>query len=160
MGAGNSKPTEHVFYGETPVRFSNSLVTTLQSSSETDSTRQKALEFEVQSRVNSELQRLQTRESQLLQDLEARISEVAVPEIDLDRVKVQQQINDLKRRLEHIPKVAELDKEIEKAREEVVKCLRTNDTRPLDCYKEVEEFKNEVSRLEKEFVVKTVGREY
>jgi altered-inheritance-of-mitochondria protein 13 len=32
--------------------------------------------------------------------------------------------------------------------------------RPLDCWKEVEEFKRQARRMEKEFVVRIVGREY
>lgn len=36
----------------------------------------------------------------------------------------------------------------------------SSNTRPLDCWKEVEEFKMQTRRLEKAFVVKTVGREY
>jgi len=35
-----------------------------------------------------------------------------------------------------------------------------SDRTPLDCYKEVEEFKNQIRRMEREFVVRTVGRDY
>lgn len=35
-----------------------------------------------------------------------------------------------------------------------------SNTRPLDCWKEVEDFKAQARRLEKQFVVRTVGREY
>lgn len=41
---------------------------------------------------------------------------------------------------------------MEKAREELVACLRTNDRRPLDCWQEVEGFKREVGRLERKFI--------
>ena len=44
------------------------------------------------------------------------------------------------------------DKKVESAREEVVKCLRVNDRRPLDCWREVEAFRREVGRLEGEFL--------
>jgi len=44
------------------------------------------------------------------------------------------------------------DKAVEKAKKEVVTCLRVNDRRPLDCWKEVEAFKKEVGRLEKGFL--------
>jgi MICOS complex subunit MIC19 len=40
------------------------------------------------------------------------------------REKVQAEIDELKRRLQHMPKVTELDKDVEKARSEVIKCLR------------------------------------
>jgi MICOS complex subunit MIC19 len=41
---------------------------------------------------------------------------------------------------------------VEKARGELVGCLRLNDRRPLDCWREVEAFKREVGRLEEKFV--------
>ena len=44
------------------------------------------------------------------------------------------------------------DKAVEKAKQDVVTCLRLNDRRPLDCWKEVEAFKKEVGRLEKGFL--------
>ncbi|KAL0638115.1 hypothetical protein Q9L58_002896 [Maublancomyces gigas] len=164
MGSGSSKPTEHVFYGETPVRFSNDLVESLQSSSESDSTREKALELHIQSRVESELQRLQSRESQILNDLEAKLSaedkEHGGAEKNPGREKVQKEIDVLRRRLDAMPKLMGLDKDVENARESVVKCLRLNDRTPLDCYKEVDNFKAQTRRLERQFVVRTVGRDF
>lgn len=44
------------------------------------------------------------------------------------------------------------DKGVVKAKDSVVKCLRENDRRPLDCWREVEAFKREVGRLEKGFL--------
>ena len=44
------------------------------------------------------------------------------------------------------------DKVVDRAKEDVIKCLRTNDRRPLDCWREVEVFKAEVGRLEKDFL--------
>lgn len=82
-----------------PVQFSSNLVDALQSNSEvcipshrakknrpnqkltthpikqTDSTRSKALELEIQNRVAQELQRLREREQQTLAEIEKRISE-------------------------------------------------------------------------------------
>lgn len=48
------------------------------------------------------------------------------------------------------------DKAIEKTKGEIVKCLRLNDRRPLDCWREVEAFKEEVGRLEKNFLGKVM----
>ncbi|CAI7650210.1 unnamed protein product [Penicillium glandicola] len=80
MGAGNSKPeasagSQHVFSSNSPVQFSSNLVDALQSTSETDSTRAKALELEIQNRVAQELKRLHEREKQTLAEIEKRISE-------------------------------------------------------------------------------------
>jgi altered-inheritance-of-mitochondria protein 13 len=41
---------------------------------------------------------------------------------------------------------------VEKAKSEVVRCLRENDRKPLDCYREVERFRAEVRRLESVWV--------
>ena len=49
-------------------------------------------------------------------------------------------------------KVEKPDQGVEKAKNELVGCLRTNDRRPLDCWEEVEKFKSEVARLEQAFV--------
>jgi altered-inheritance-of-mitochondria protein 13 len=53
--------------------------------------------------------------------------------------------------------VREIPDGVESARSDVVRCLRDNDRRPLDCWKEVEAFKEEVRRLEKGWVEKVVS---
>lgn len=47
-----------------------------------------------------------------------------------------------------VKEIGELDATVERTRDEVVKCLRGNDKRPLDCWKEVEAFREGVRRLE------------
>jgi altered-inheritance-of-mitochondria protein 13 len=69
---------------------------------------------------------------------------------------VSKEIAELKKKLEARKKLEQVDPAVEKAKEDVVACLRTNDRRPLDCWKEVETFRREVGRLEREFVEKTV----
>jgi altered-inheritance-of-mitochondria protein 13 len=71
---------------------------------------------------------------------------------DLSRESIQREITTLKTKLEGRKKVEDLDRGVEKAKSEVVQCLRANDRRPLDCWKEVENFRREVSRLEQAFV--------
>lgn len=46
----------------------------------------------------------------------------------------------------------DVDKEVESAKAEVVKCLKLHDTRPLDCYREVSKFKDAVFKMEGKFV--------
>lgn len=38
------------------------------------------------------------------------------------------------------------------SRQDVISCLRLNDRKPLDCWKEVEAFKREVRKLEENYV--------
>ena len=73
---------------------------------------------------------------------------------DLGRQSVQREIEELRKKLSQ-RKLREgivNDKGVEKAKEDVVRCLRLNDRRPLDCWQEVETFKKEVGRLEKGFL--------
>ena len=174
-------------HSETPVRFSQELVDSLQSSTEvceswnpyksiltlnagqTDSTREKTLELHIQSRVAQELKRIEAHESQLLKELEEKISSEPLPSEsgelqghdgraafdqlkDLNRESIQREITSLKTKLDSRKKVEDLDRGVERAKSEVVQCLRANDRRPLDCWKEVEAFRREVSRLEQAFV--------
>ncbi|MCJ1396423.1 hypothetical protein MMC18_009313 [Xylographa bjoerkii] len=73
---------------------------------------------------------------------------------DLGRQSVQNEIEELRQKLQQRKLREDIsgDKAVEKAKQDVVTCLRLNDRRPLDCYKEVEAFKKEVGRLEKNFL--------
>jgi altered-inheritance-of-mitochondria protein 13 len=77
----------------------------------------------------------------------------------LSRESIQNELASLKKKLENrkkVKEVGELDKSVEKAREDVISCLRGNDRRPLDCWREVEAFKREVGRVEKDWIEKVV----
>jgi altered-inheritance-of-mitochondria protein 13 len=65
---------------------------------------------------------------------------------------VQNDVTELRKKLERRKKLADVDEGVDKAKSEVIKCLRANDRKPLDCYKEVEKFKEEVRRLESVWV--------
>lgn len=62
----------------------------------------------------------------------------------------------MKAKLDSRKKLEKPTTEVEKAKEDLVQCLRMNDRRPLDCWKEVEEFKSQVGLLEKAFVEKSL----
>lgn len=74
----------------------------------------------------------------------------------LSRSSVSKEIVELKKKLEGRKRLERLDPGVEKAKEELVQCLRINDRRPLDCWQEREAFKREVGRLEREFVERAV----
>ena len=65
---------------------------------------------------------------------------------------ISQEIAKLKHTLSERKVLKDLPPEVEKARNAVVSCLRVNDRRPLDCWREVEVFKSEVRKLEEKFV--------
>lgn len=73
---------------------------------------------------------------------------------ELSRASVQKEIEDLKDKLAKRRLKEEVvgNKEVGKARDEVVSCLRINDRRPLDCWREVDAFRREVGKLERAFL--------
>lgn len=75
---------------------------------------------------------------------------------EMSNSSVTKEIEALKKKLETRKKLEEADPQVNKAKEDVVACLRLHDRRPLDCWKEVEIFKREVGRLERDFVEKTI----
>lgn len=130
-------------------------LTTLQ---QTDVSRSQTLELQIQARVAAELKRLQEEETAALRQAQEKISApTAGDDNKPDRRAVSKEVEALKSRLESRRKVRAIPDSVEAARGEVVRCLRENDRRPLDCWKEVEAFKEEVRRLEKEWVDKVVG---
>lgn len=50
------------------------------------------------------------------------------------------------------------DEEVKRARGEVVRCLRFNDRKPLECWEEVERFREVARRRERGFVSGVVGK--
>ncbi|KAI5274691.1 hypothetical protein E4T47_02276 [Aureobasidium subglaciale] len=68
MGSGSSKPqgSPYVFAADSPVSFSPSVVDSLQNSHETDSTRQRNLDLQIQQRVTAELERIREEEAKRL----------------------------------------------------------------------------------------------
>lgn len=205
MGAGNSKPSpelsQHIFTAyvnfklaigasmppsqliitnrNTPTRFSGELVTSLQDSPQSDTTRSANLELKIQSRVTSELERLAAEEADKLKEISDKVSQDSESspsseesptlldrvtgeatqkqrKADLSHTSVSKEIANLKSKLEQRKKLESLDPAVEKAKAELVQCLRDNDRRPLDCWQAREAFKKEVGRLEREFVERTV----
>ena len=74
----------------------------------------------------------------------------------LSHNSVSKEVEELRKKLAARKKLEELDPVVEKARGDLVQCLRLNDRRPLDCWEQREAFKREVGRLEKQFVEKTI----
>ncbi|RHZ55922.1 Mic19 family protein [Aspergillus thermomutatus] len=201
LRAQETSPTR--FSTQPPIPYPNHNSNKL-TKKQTDSSRAKSLELQIQARVAQELERLREREQQTLAEIEKRLAEVkdsapassssSTPNIsypagslnldapripfagreyestpapaavtdqpvnrDLSRESVNAEIEQLRAKLEGRRKLVEVDEGVERARNEVVTCLRLNDRRPLDCWKEVEGFKREVARLEEAFVDRVVG---
>lgn len=127
--------------------------------------RAQALELQIQARVAEELRRLQAREAASLKETQERLSAAAATQAESagaadaspNRYTVSKEVEALQARLNGRKKVRAIPDSVESARGDVVRCLRENDRRPLDCWREVEAFKEEVRRLEKGWVDKVVN---
>ncbi|KAI0886213.1 DUF1690-domain-containing protein [Annulohypoxylon maeteangense] len=166
MGSSSSKPeasqSSHVWKASSPIGVSNDIVESLQSSSETDTSRAQSLELAVQARVASELRKLEAQESALLKAAQEKIADIVPNPKDeaanqRSRQAVSKEVEALRARLDKRKQLRPIPETVEVARTEVVKCLMENDRRPLDCWKEVEAFKEEVRRLEKGWIDKVVS---
>lgn len=149
---------------------------------QTDSTRSKNQELHYQTRLTAELEKLRNQEaahlSEITESVSAEINEPSEPSLtekigdavsssstlaekqrqkDMSRDSVTKEVEALKKKLESRKKIDQVDPSVSKAKEDVVTCLKLNDRRPLNCWKEVETFRKEVGRLEHQFVEKTIS---
>ncbi|KAK3383577.1 hypothetical protein B0T24DRAFT_54507 [Lasiosphaeria ovina] len=161
MGSSSSKPSST---SSSPLvwKASSDLVEALEASPETNVSRKQGVELEIQARVAAELKRLQKAEAAALKDAQEKLSAARKQAGTEDqsgpsRHVVSKEVAALHAKLVERRKVRDLPEGVEAARGEVVRCLRENDRRPLDCWREVEQFKEEVRRLEKGWVDKVVS---
>ena len=132
--------------------------------SQTDASRARLMEAHIEARVADRLRALQSHEAAAVKDAREKLNAEEAPAAgaageDDGRTsyKVSKEIEALRARLDDRKQVKELPEGVEAARSSVVRCLRENDRRPLNCYEEVEKFKAEVRRLEKGWVDKTLS---
>jgi MICOS complex subunit MIC19 len=148
---------------------------------QTDSTRSRQQELQYQERLTAELEKLREQEAQnfskFSETLSSESEQSSEPSLiekisdatssnatlaekqrqkEMTRNTVTEEVEQLRAKLANRKKLEQVDAEVGKAKEAVIACLRTNDRRPLDCWQEIETFKKEVGRLEKEFVEKTI----
>ncbi|KAG2195480.1 uncharacterized protein EV154DRAFT_526092 [Mucor mucedo] len=151
MGSSASKPQEPViFYNPSvPLQFSTSLVQNLEKKAEqtTEKTQARQVEAIVQQRVTEELEKLQQEQAQLKEKFHVELSDnvnATAPAVNTD---IQAMVDRISR-----SSAKEVSPEIKKAQEEVVACYNNNKSRTLDCWKQVENFKQAVTEEQKKFV--------
>lgn len=130
-----------------------------QTNRQTDASRAQLAELQVQARVASELRKLQEQEDKRLRELTDKLASAGADDKQpsVTRHEVSKEVQALRAKLEQRKGVREVPEAVEAARGDVVRCLRENDRRPLDCWREVERFKEEVRRLEKGWVEKVIS---
>ncbi|PKS09534.1 hypothetical protein jhhlp_004151 [Lomentospora prolificans] len=159
MGTTASKPTAngatYEWKGSGPIGASHDLVDSIQSSKETDASRSKLMEIQVEARVAQKLRELQEHEAVALKEAREKASLEDIPTDEtLTSHKVSKEVEALRARLEGRKKIKDLPEGVETARSNVIRCLREHDRKPLNCWDEVEAFKEEVRKLERGWVEK------
>ncbi|KAK4145368.1 uncharacterized protein C8A04DRAFT_10757 [Dichotomopilus funicola] len=167
MGSSASKPADsHVWRGYVQTGVSQNLLESIEASNETDVSRIQSLELHIQERVTAELKRLREQEAQGVREAQKKLaaepaeqqgSEAEGKLRGASRQEVSKVIDNLRAKLEERKQPRQLPEALESAQNEVVRCLRENDRRPLDCWREVEAFKEQVRRLERGWVDKVVS---
>lgn len=117
------------------------------------------MEAHIEARVAERLRALQAEEAAVLKEAREKTSaeDGVSNDSSLTSYKVSKEVEALRTRLESRKEVKSLPEGVNTARSNVVKCLRENDRRPLNCWEEVEAFKEEVKKLEKSWVDKTLS---
>lgn len=100
---------------------------------------------------------LQQKEAEALTLAHEKLASIPDVKEGASRHTVSKQVTDLRKKLEERKQVRALPDGVDAARNQVVRCLRENDRRPLDCWEEVEAFKREVKKMELEWVDKVVS---
>jgi len=116
------------------------------------------MEIHIEARVAEKLRELHENEAAALKEAREKVSLEDLPADEtLTSHKVSKEVEALRARLEGRKKIKDLPEGVETARNNVIRCLRDNDRKPLNCWKEVEAFKDEVRQLEKGWVEKTAS---
>ncbi|KAK8073850.1 hypothetical protein PG994_004749 [Apiospora phragmitis] len=167
MGASSSKAADgqssaYVWKASGPVGVSQDVVERLQGNSESDVSRAQSLELAVQARVAEELKKLEKSESAALKAAYEKATTAAddgdgqQQDGGKNRHTVSKEVEALRARLDKRKQLRVLPDSVERARTGVLECLRDNDRRPLNCWQEVENFREQVRQLEKEWVDRVV----
>ncbi|KAK6350364.1 hypothetical protein TWF696_006596 [Orbilia brochopaga] len=157
MGSAQSSPSDHHVFRGGHGQLGFGLIESLQQNPESDATRERTLHLTIQKKVTEELQKLHDKETSTPGVTDENTTTEPSQAHDLDRNSVAHSITALSQKLSAQPKSFDEEESVKKAEVSVVRCLRLNDRRPLDCWKEVDDFKREVARLETRFVNKIVG---
>ncbi|KAI5967132.1 hypothetical protein KGF57_000561 [Candida theae] len=160
MGSNTSKPETKVFTPATPVDFSSTFLSQLEQSPESDYSRAQYTEKYIQDRVAQELQKL---EAQTIKQFKETTNKAI--SIDNNNNNNSSSSSDAKSKLsvtESSAKIAKLTKLLEdnskleqveitpalqNSREQVIKCLKENQGKSLNCWDEVETFRTLVRNL-------------
>lgn len=149
MGSTTSKPDNKVFTPQVPIDFSASFLSQLENSPESDYSRAQYTEKYIQDRVSQELKKL---EAETVKQFQQTTNDAILPADNEQRVSVpssNEKIQRLKQLMQEnilLTKV-EVSDDIQQARKQVINCFKDNDGKPLNCWDEVQAFRQLVKDL-------------
>ncbi|KAE8222991.1 hypothetical protein CF319_g3913 [Tilletia indica] len=127
--------------------------------------RQSKLDAQIQSKIKTEIDQLRKKESDVRAAIDAALEaenaerekkEGGSNEKGKSGVELRKELEELRSRLGKVAEKSKREipgeKEIQKAREEVVKCYKANPERTLDCWQQAQAFKQAVAKAEQAFV--------
>ncbi|KAL6453914.1 MIC19 MICOS complex subunit MIC19 [Candida maltosa Xu316] len=149
MGSNSSKPETKVFTPETPIDFSATFLSQLETSPESDFSRAQYTEKYIQDRVASELSKL---EKQTIKEFKNTTDKAILKdegEAKLSVASVNEKIGKLTDLLKENASLAKIvtPANVQESRDAVIKCLKDNQGKSLNCWDEVEGFKQLVKEL-------------
>ncbi|RLV91235.1 MICOS complex subunit MIC19 [Spathaspora sp. JA1] len=150
MGSNTSKPETKVFTPATPIDFSASFLSQLENTPESEFSRAQHTEKYIQERVAAELAKL---EQQTIAQFQTTTNNALLTEQDKITSPSVSELNDkitkLTETLQENAKLAKIEvpSSITTSRQEVINCLKENQGKSLNCWEEVEIFKNLVKKL-------------
>lgn len=150
MGANGSKPETKVFTPDTPIDFSATFLSQLESSPESDFSRAQYTEKYIQDRVAAKLAKL---EKQTISSFkEATDNAILKDDPEDQKLSVAATSDKIAKLTNTLKENALLGKvvippNVEESRNAVISCLKENQGKSLNCWEEVETFKRLVKDL-------------
>ncbi|KAK3817191.1 MAG: hypothetical protein J3Q66DRAFT_439988 [Benniella sp.] len=129
-----------------PVRVSSAFVNQLQQSQPSGGSPQD-IEGQVRQRVQAELARIQAERSSAVDSAHVNYKSTT----NANAVATEQEMNQLEKRTT-VKHIKALPEEITKAQDALVQCYKKNQQKSLDCWAEVQEFKDVVQKAQNAFI--------
>lgn len=164
---GNNSSTQQQFEStdsaQTPIRFSTSLINDLSDelTSETkNQPNQITLDEQIRNRINAELNRLRSEEHSVRQQIEQHLAQDNASKSKQDdqsilsSESVKRSIDDIKLKIDRHHSKRDMNNfaSIKQSHNDLITCFRDNKDTPLDCYVQIDHFKQAVSDAEKTFI--------
>ncbi|KAK6202395.1 uncharacterized protein RJT21DRAFT_118413 [Scheffersomyces amazonensis] len=144
MGSSTSKPETKVFTPTTPIDFSASFLSQLENSPESDYSRAQHTEKYIQERVAEELTKL---EKQSIKNFQQTTNAALIPIDEKPEFSVPAanekiaKLTELLKSNANLAKI-EIPEAVVAAKDEVINCLKSNAGKSLNCWDEIESFRN------------------